>query len=157
MRRAQHADAAMVLEWRNDPYVRSVSRNDMPIELDAHLAWFGRILGSPDHLLLIAEKNGISVGVVRFDRLDDLKYEISLFLNPLLAGRRQGLLMMQAAQQMLSEQVGQDIVIAAETLPRNHASQRLFQKAGYRQFGCHFELRLPCEPRLSRRDGPARE
>ena len=143
VRRATREDAAMILEWRNDPYVREVSRDDRVIELHAHLAWFERVIASPDHLLLIAEKNGVAVGVVRFDRLADQCYEISLYLNPIVAGRRLGLSMIDAAQQSLSSEVGRDLVIVAETLPENTASQRLFGNAGYLKTGNHFKREVP--------------
>ncbi|WP_194953335.1 UDP-2,4-diacetamido-2,4,6-trideoxy-beta-L-altropyranose hydrolase [Sphingopyxis solisilvae] len=145
-RRATRDDAAAILAWRNDPYVRSVSRDDRMIEWEAHSAWFERIAASPDHLLLIAEKNGVSVGVVRFDRLADRRHEISLYLNPFVAGRRLGLPMIEAAQQALSREVRRDLVILAETLPGNAVSQRLFHNAGYVQSGDHFELQLPFRP-----------
>ncbi|HWW55891.1 MAG TPA: UDP-2,4-diacetamido-2,4,6-trideoxy-beta-L-altropyranose hydrolase [Sphingopyxis sp.] len=145
-RHAAHGDAAMILAWRNDPYIRSVSRDNSVIEWKAHLAWFERIVASTDHLLLIAEKNAVPVGVVRFDRLSDRRYEISLYLNPIVAGRRFGLPMIGAAQQALSREQARDLVILAETLPGNAASQRLFRSAGYTQSGDHFELQLPFHP-----------
>lgn len=145
-RRAMIDDAAMILAWRNDPYVRSVSRDKRVIEWKAHLAWFERIIASPDHLLLIAEKNGLPVGVVRFDRLSDHRHEISLYLNPVVAGRRLGLAMISVAQQALSREQARDLVILAETLPGNAVSQRLFRSAGYTQSGDHFELQLPFRP-----------
>lgn len=141
-RRAMIEDAAMILAWRNDPYVRSVSRDKGVIGWKAHLAWFERIVASTDHLLLIAEKNGVPVGVVRFDRLSDHRHEISLYLNPVVAGRRLGLAMIGAAQQALSREQARDLVILAETLPGNVASQRLFRSAGYTQSSDHFELQL---------------
>jgi len=144
-RRATREDAATILTWRNDPYVRSVSRDHGIIGWEAHLAWFERIVESPDHLLLIAEKNAVPVGVVRFDRLSDQHYEISLYLNPTAAGRRLGLPMIRSAQNALSREKGHDLVILAETLPRNAASQRLFRDAGYAQFGNHFELQIPSQ------------
>jgi len=145
-RRATREDAAMILKWRNAPYVRSVSRDNSVIEWEAHLAWFERIAASTDHLLLIVEKNAVPVGVVRFDRLAGQRYEISLYLNPVVAGLRLGLPMIGAAQQALSREAGCDIIILAETLPGNAVSQRLFRNAGYTQSGHHFELRLPFQP-----------
>lgn len=145
-RRATRDDAAAILAWRNDPYVRAVSRDARIIEWEAHRAWFERIAASPDHLLLIAEKNGVPIGVVRFDRLADRHYEISLYLNPIVTGRRLGLPMIRAAQQALSRKEGRDLVILAETLPGNAVSQRLFRNAGYAQSGDRFELQLPFRP-----------
>lgn len=133
----------MILAWRNDPYVRSVSRGTSVIEWQAHRAWFERVVASPDHLMLIAEKNAVPVGVVRFDRLADRRYEISLYLNPIVAGRKLGLPMIEAAQQALSREAACDLVILAETLAGNTVSQRLFRNAGYVQSGEHFTLSLP--------------
>jgi UDP-2,4-diacetamido-2,4,6-trideoxy-beta-L-altropyranose hydrolase len=145
-RRAIREDAAMILTWRNDPYVRSVSRDKGVIEWQAHRAWFERVVASPDHLMLIAEKNAVPVGVVRFDRLANRRYEISLYLNPIVAGRKLGLPMISAAQQALSRKARCDLVILAETVPGNAVSQRLFRNAGYAQSGDHFELQLPFRP-----------
>lgn len=142
MRRATMNDAERVFEWRNDPAIRSVSRNSRVLDLGAHCTWFATTIASPDRLLLIGEKGDIPVGMVRFDRCDADTYEISIVVSPMLAGLRLGDAMLAAAQAELVRLAGRDVVILAETLPDNRASQRLFQRAGYRQNGRRFRLEL---------------
>ncbi|MDB5888528.1 MAG: GCN5-like N-acetyltransferase, partial [Rhodocyclales bacterium] len=54
LRPATLQDAALLLDWRNDPLTRLSSHSADEIPLDEHLAWLNRILGDPLRQLLIA-------------------------------------------------------------------------------------------------------
>lgn len=68
LRAVSMADVALLLEWRNDPVTRRASRHVDEVGRSEHEAWLTRILASADHVIRIAEADGIPVGVVRADR-----------------------------------------------------------------------------------------
>lgn len=148
VRLATTTDAERVFGWRNDPAIRAVSRNTAPLDLENHRRWFAAATASPDRLVLIAEIKGLPVGMVRFDRLSDAMVEISILIDPMLAGLRLGDGVIAAAQAALASRRDSSVEILAETLPDNCASQQLFLRAGYRRDGNHFRLVLPSAPGL---------
>lgn len=67
LRPATADDAAMLLEWRNDPLTRAASLDAGMIAPAAHFDWFAHALTDPDRQILIAERDGAPAGMVRFD------------------------------------------------------------------------------------------
>lgn len=122
-------DAGIMHRWRNDPATRRVSRTSQEIEWGDHLAWTGRVLADPERELMIGTVGDRPVGVIRFDRLDGGRAEVSLYLDPALHGLGLGKAMLLAGERAAAE--GLDIL--AEVLEGNDGSARLFDSAGYRR------------------------
>lgn len=59
-------DADLVLEWRNQDFVRNNMYNNNIIDYDTHIAWLQRILSNESCKYFIYEKNSIPMGVVGF-------------------------------------------------------------------------------------------
>lgn len=129
VRAARLDDAELMHRWRNDPVTRRVSRTSQEIEWDDHLAWTGRVLADPERELMIGTVGDRPVGVIRFDRLDGGRAEVSLYLDPALHGLGLGKMMLLAGERAAAE--GLDIL--AEVLEGNDGSARLFESAGYRR------------------------
>lgn len=127
-RAARQDDCAALLRWRNHPSVRAVSHDPAEIDAATHAAWLERTLGDPRRLLLIAERQGEAVGVVRFD-LDAPRALISVYRVPGSTARG-GLI--RAAGDWLAGQRPEIRHIVAEVLPDNTASLAAFHAAGYR-------------------------
>jgi UDP-2,4-diacetamido-2,4,6-trideoxy-beta-L-altropyranose hydrolase len=131
IRRATTRDSHHVFEWRNDPAVRLASRSDAAIDWTGHEEWFAAALRSPDRLLLIGERDGSAVGVVRFDLSND-EAEISIYLVPGDHPRGQGRQLLLAAEAWLADNRPRVAQIRAHVLGENLRSQRLFAGANYR-------------------------
>ena len=84
IRSATTADSEALWLWRNDPATREASRTQKPVPWPDHSAWLERTLAGADRHLLIAERNGHALGVVRFDRLPGAEpsHEVSINLRP---------------------------------------------------------------------------
>lgn len=121
VRPATMEDALDVLEWRNDPTTRAMSRTTDVVEREGHLAWFERTIGSDRTSLLIGEHEGHKVGMVRIDA----DGEVSINLNPASRGKGLARPFLTAA---LDTAEGPFI---AEIKPENTASIRLFEGAGF--------------------------
>jgi UDP-2,4-diacetamido-2,4,6-trideoxy-beta-L-altropyranose hydrolase len=129
-RRATLADAGMIYEWRNDASVRAVSGDDTEIDRETHQAWMERTLQSPERLLLIAERAGAPVGVVRFD-LIGRDARLSVYRAPEQTKGRIGLV--ADATRWLRTQRPEIQRILATVLGHNRASLSAFRSAGYRE------------------------
>lgn len=133
MRDVTAADARALFEWRNDPAVRAASADAVAIGWDTHQAWFERVRSNPRQLLLIGERAGQPIGVVRFD-IDEDEAEVSIYLVPgVERGSGAGGQLLEAAERRLLAWCPEITRLQARTLPGNLASQRLFASAGYTQ------------------------
>ena len=68
IRPACAADAAFTFALSNDALVRRNSAHSQAIAWNEHVAWFARMLASPDCLFYIVESAGEPIGQVRFNR-----------------------------------------------------------------------------------------
>lgn len=128
VRDATMDDARLMLDWRNDPATRAVSRGSAEIDWDGHLAWVARKLADPDCRLMIGKIGAVPVGVIRFDRdAASGDCEVSLYLDPDLQGLKLGPAMLAAAEALAFP----DSDIHAEVLAGNVGSERLFLGGGY--------------------------
>lgn len=124
-------DMGLLLEWRNHPATRSVSRQSDPIAPADHARWFERVRSDPARLLLVGRIGTRPVGVIRFD-LDALhQAEVSLYLDPALHGLGLGPALLAAGEAAASRWAA-PVRFLASVLASNAASARMFAAAGYR-------------------------
>jgi UDP-2,4-diacetamido-2,4,6-trideoxy-beta-L-altropyranose hydrolase len=81
LRPAQVDDCELLYRWRNDPQTQAMSIATVDVLWDDHIKWFEDSLRSPSRLLLVGEKEGRRVGVVRFD-IRDKAAEVSVTVAP---------------------------------------------------------------------------
>jgi UDP-2,4-diacetamido-2,4,6-trideoxy-beta-L-altropyranose hydrolase len=89
------------------------------------------VLASTDRWLFVAYVGHISVGSIRFDRLPDSSLEVSLYLDPELAGLGLGPCLLLAGEHRMRQIIGHDFLVEASVMPGNAVSQRLFGGCGY--------------------------
>jgi UDP-2,4-diacetamido-2,4,6-trideoxy-beta-L-altropyranose hydrolase len=141
LRRALAADSRHIFEWRNDPAVRAVSRSGDEIGWSSHERWFAETLDSTDRLLLVGERAGSAVGVVRFD-MSGHEAEISIYLVPGAHPRGEGSELLLTAEGWLAANRAQVTQIRAHVLGGNQRSHALFLGAGYRAESTSYLKRL---------------
>lgn len=143
VRRATAADAATMYAWRNHEKIRGVSRNQTAVDWEAHRAWVDRAIANPRQLLLIGTREGVPVGVVRYDLGGDgSEVEISIYLDPEIAVRGLGSELLSAAEGRLQADFAGVDTIRAEVLDENIASHRLFQRNGFERHGSVYIKKL---------------
>ena len=137
---AQLADVDLVYQWQILPETRKYALNSSPPSYAEHCSWMQSKLDSPsDHFFLI--KGYVSedrYGVVRIDRIKQSSYLVSIFLDPKFHGQGFAL----AALQQL-DCYFPNYTLHATILPENAASQRLFERAGYRKISDEKFIRKP--------------
>ncbi|RYG20990.1 MAG: GNAT family N-acetyltransferase [Burkholderiales bacterium] len=124
-------DGEQLHAWRNSPSVRAVSVSGAEIPFGDHMAWLAGKLVADDTRLYVAEIGSTAVGSIRFDRLDSELLEVSLYLDPDLAGMGLGPhLLLAGEREVVSEWSGCRAFVAT-VLSNNPGSAKLFIKSGY--------------------------
>ncbi len=129
LRLAESADEDLILTWQRAPETRRFARNPAIPTPEEHAAWMARRLLDPDCLFTIIEEDSVSVGVLRLDRMRDQGesvWEVSILVDPARHGRGIGAGALRLARNLLP---GASLI--ATVLPGNHASAKLFERAGY--------------------------
>jgi UDP-2,4-diacetamido-2,4,6-trideoxy-beta-L-altropyranose hydrolase len=138
---ASQEDSKKLFEWRNDPTIREVSRNTGVITWEVHQKWITETLMSPNRLLLIGQRDGVSVGVVRFDILDN-EAEVSIYVIPGIKELGLGRDLLQAAERWFLAIRPDVLKFHAHVLGANARSHRLFAGAGYQVETTGYSKRL---------------
>ncbi len=121
--------------------MRAASHDGEPIDAATHRQWFASVLGDRRRLMLVGERDGKPVGVVRYD-IDGGSARISVFMAPGQAGAGLGADLLSAAEARLREVHPGVARIVAEVLGENEASRRLFSSAGFGLREARYELEL---------------
>jgi len=128
MRTAMTDDSESLFAWRNHPAIRAVSRNSGLINWEDHSRWFASLLTDPNRVMLVGQRDGVPIGVVRFD-IQNHRAEVSIYLVPGITGCGRDLL---RSAEMWFAQNRQDInVLHADVLGGNERSHQLFLSSGY--------------------------
>ncbi len=131
VRRATQADEALLLDWANDPMVRTHAFRSAEIQPRDHAAWLRARLAEPAQcrMYIVESANGIPLGQVRFDHCD-AGWEISYSLDSVF--RQTGLArsLLQAALATLHQAVGETHAIG-RVKHANVASSRVFLGLGF--------------------------
>jgi UDP-2,4-diacetamido-2,4,6-trideoxy-beta-L-altropyranose hydrolase len=140
MREATAGDAEALFAWRNHASVRAASRGKDPISWTDHLRWLTAVTADPARVLLIGEREGQPVGVVRFD-VDGDAADVSIYRVPASPGRGLGPRLLEAGESWLASRHPGVVTLRAEVLDGNAPSQRLFEDAGYRNYSTVYRKR----------------
>lgn len=142
LRLATTQDSHRLHAWRNDPQVRLASRNTAEIPRADHEQWLANLLADVGRSLLIGERDGEPVGVVRLDTVDASSAELSIYLVPGPQARGQGLPLLLAAQDWLRQHQPAVSWLYAEVLNDNLPSHRLFSRAGFARQTTRYAKRI---------------
>lgn len=126
LRPATMEDAALLLEWRNEPSTRKWFHNPDAVQKADHFAWLEKVIADPNRLLYIAEVDGRPVGSIRAD-FDGTAYELSWSIAASARNAGYGKAMTAMMVDKLSGQV------VAEVLSGNTASFLVAEHAGLKR------------------------
>lgn len=141
LRPATAADCDNVYLWRNDPEVRLRSFDRAEIPYETHRQWFYDTLTRTDRVLLVGERDGEAVGVLRFDFTDTVA-TVSIYLVPGMQGRGYGRALLARGSAWVRRERPEILMIRAEILATNEASIRAFCSAGFSLSSGVYQLNL---------------
>ena len=124
-------DEELILRWANDPVVRKGSFNHSIISKNEHHNWFVNKLEDANVLMWIFEFNQKPSGLVRFEKNSEKEAIISYQLTKSARGKKLAAEMLKLSIKKLKKIWG-NIKILAFTLPKNLASIKSLEKAGFK-------------------------
>ncbi len=134
LRRAVEGDCRLLWEWANDPDVRAASFSPGKIPWDTHVAWFEDKLRQDGSIILVAERDGIPVGQIRFDKNGNREADIGISLARERRGQGiAGNLICLGVDEVFRDPRFQRI--NAYVKQENVSSIRAFEHAGFRRVG----------------------
>lgn len=130
LRSMQEDDAATLFGFQTAPGARAYARKPQSPTWDEHRAWFGNRLTNKTCPIYMVEAGGMPAGMVRLDEIATAEgaVEVSILIDPNAHGQGLG----QVALRLLRLR-HPDLTVIANVKPENVASQRIFEKAGYRR------------------------
>lgn len=126
VRRAVAEDSETIWLWRNDPLTRQMARDRQAIAWPDHARWYGHVVRDGRTTMLMAERDGVPVGMVRFDALE-AEMLVSINVDPARRGEGVGSAALVAA--LRTQPAGRRI--RADVRIENVVSQRLFAGVGF--------------------------
>ena len=131
-REAYSDDAKLLLSWRNDPEVRSVSFDSSVMSLDSFQIWLDRKLEDPNARCWIAmSRSGQAIGEVHLDFENPQQAVIGITLDHTRRGKGLGRTIIEMACQMAFEENPLMDSVVARISPGNVASERAFRSVGF--------------------------
>lgn len=141
LRPVRDTDCRAVFEWRNHPDTRRYALDPMPIPWEDHKRWFEHTLENSNRVLLIAETERESVGVLRFD-LSANEAWVSVYVVPGLSGAGYGQAILSTGQSWLRAEHPGVKTLKATIRYGNRASHSLFTRLGFEPIAGEYAKRL---------------
>jgi UDP-2,4-diacetamido-2,4,6-trideoxy-beta-L-altropyranose hydrolase len=133
LRPATPQDAALLLEWRNDPVAVRFSVTGRSVAPEEHAAWLRTRLEDPNTLLWLAEEGSTAVAQVRVD-LENGVGTVSIGVAPEARGRGVASATLRAMLEAM-ERDPRATRLRAVAHPDNGASVHAFEAIGFRRLG----------------------
>jgi spore coat polysaccharide biosynthesis predicted glycosyltransferase SpsG/RimJ/RimL family protein N-acetyltransferase len=131
VRPATAEDAERLRGWRDDPATRAASRSTAEVDPEAHRAWLTAALADPDRHLLVGSDERGEVGTVRWDRVDDASWEVSITVAPERRGEGLAGRLLATGEGWLADREPGTSTMLAAVRADNQPSLRLFRSSGY--------------------------
>lgn len=128
-------DTDTTFKWANDPVIRKHSFSKAEIRKEEHVLWFERKIQSEDCIYLIALKDDISVGSIRFD-LNEGDALISYLVDPLYHGYGYGQVLLCKGLVFLkniADSRGYVLqTVSGKVFKENISSLKAFERTGFK-------------------------
>jgi RimJ/RimL family protein N-acetyltransferase len=142
IRNADVKDAQKIFEWRNDPATRQASMSSELITWDEHEQWYYSALKNKDLLITICDilddKLRVAIAMVKFELNPiDQSSVISINMDPKARGKSLGQSCLNEAIDYMHSLNQNYKKIIATIKQDNIASQKAFEKAGFKRLDIH--------------------
>jgi RimJ/RimL family protein N-acetyltransferase len=127
LRCVHSGDSDTLLRWRNNPETLRNSIDAPEVSPQEHARWFAKTLAAFPQRVVIAEIDGVPVGIVHLDWSEQGDgCDLSFTVAPEHRGRGYGFAIVERAVQGM-----QNVRVCGETKMSNVASRRIFERLGF--------------------------
>ncbi len=130
LRNASLTDTEMIYEWRNNPFIVSLSSSQKTVTLAEHRAWMEAALKDETKQIFIIEWNNTPVGQVRFEKMNTSECVISVYVLEEFTGKGLGTQAIRAGCRRIAK-IWPGISVFAFVRNDNDRGARAFQKTGF--------------------------
>jgi RimJ/RimL family protein N-acetyltransferase len=130
IRAAGIGDGDKILQWRNDPWIVSLSSSQLRVDPEEHKVWFQNALNNPAHSINLVFVDETEIGLLRLHRTDADQATISIYLLREFCGKGYGSRAIGLACEK-AWTLWPISRISAVTQRTNSASERSFRKNGF--------------------------
>ncbi len=129
-RLAKKEDEQLLLDWANDPIVRSNGFKTERISNEVHKIWFYSRLQDKENckFYVVENEKGLPIGQVRLDKKLN-KWYINFSLANFARGKKLGTILLETVFEQLDNR--ENVEFIAEVKQGNIASCRVFEKIGF--------------------------
>ena len=129
LRPVNKKDYETILEWRNDPDVRTNSLTQHIISIDEHIRYWNDFLTNESNFAFIATYDNKDIGVLKLKNMHNNTYKIDIFISKSYRNRGLGSQILNIAKDV-AVQKGMEKLIA-KIKYGNEASKKAFEKIGF--------------------------
>lgn len=123
-------DRDLLFNWRNDPFIVALSSSQRTVSRREHDAWFDRLLNSADSLAYIIFLRRKAIGHLRFDRFEEQRCFITIYLMHGFTGKGLGVRIIQTGcREVMRRWPG--VQVHARIRNENLPGQSAFVRAGF--------------------------
>jgi SAM-dependent methyltransferase/ribosomal protein S18 acetylase RimI-like enzyme len=132
IRQASSPDMNTVYHWRNLPHIVLLSLSQTTVDLKTHEDWFLASLKNENRILYIIETtDGLSAGLLRLDRKDDVSAIVTIYLDKPFMGKGIGTEVLLYVGKIIKNTWPDVRTLFAEIRADNAPSIHTFTKAGF--------------------------
>lgn len=131
-RKADPLDEKRLLDWANDRQTRKNALNSAQISLKEHKLWFTKRLDDKHNctIYIVETLDNIAIGQVRFERHEEVAFEVHYSLDKMFRGRGVGSKLLATGIETFLEQRG-PVGLVARVVKDNIPSHKIFKKLGF--------------------------
>ena len=125
-------DSKDIYDLRQDPIVSKYLFSNVTFTFNEHNAWLQEKLSDNNCMLFVITLclTNKFAGTIRFDRVSEKQYEISILLSPVFHGQGIGKASLKESLDILKTHISEGTVIA-RVRPQNIRSMQLFKACGF--------------------------
>ena len=140
LRPVEKKDYEKILEWRNDSDVRINSLTQHIIPINEHIKYWNDLLENMTNFAFIVVCGNEDIGVLKLKKIDEITYEIDIFISKHSRNRGLGPKILEIAKDVAIQKGIKKLT--AKIKYGNEASRKAFEKVGFLPKLIHYEVEI---------------
>jgi len=140
LRPVEKKDYEKILEWRNDPDVRTNSLTQHIISIDEHIVYWTEFLKNRENFAFIVTHGNEDIGVLKLKNINKTTYEIDIFLSNNSRNKGLGPQILKIVKEIAVQKGIKRLI--AKIKYDNEASKKAFERGGFSPKLIYYEVEV---------------